>query len=83
MAAGTAPVLSSASAMIVAHTVVGASRGLWRGEFSSVFRRKRTDRGIPLQVRLKTENGVATADWGKAAWFLDSEGNIINISQRA
>ena len=32
---------------------------------------------------LKTENGVATADWGKAAWFLDSEDNIINISQRA
>ena len=32
---------------------------------------------------LKTENGIATADWGKAAWFLDSEGNIINISQRA
>ncbi len=32
---------------------------------------------------LKTENGVATADWGKAAWFLDSEGNILNISQRA
>jgi predicted enzyme related to lactoylglutathione lyase len=31
---------------------------------------------------LKTENGVATADWGKAAWFLDSEDNIINISQR-
>ena len=32
---------------------------------------------------LKTENGVATASWGKAAWFLDSEGNIFNISQRA
>ena len=32
---------------------------------------------------LKTENGVATADWGKAAWFLDSEGNILNVSQRA
>ena len=32
---------------------------------------------------LKTENGVATADWGKAAWFLDSEGNIINIAQRS
>jgi predicted enzyme related to lactoylglutathione lyase len=31
---------------------------------------------------LKTENGVATNDWGKAAWFLDSEGNILNISQR-
>ncbi|KRE78244.1 VOC family protein [Arthrobacter sp. Soil763] len=32
---------------------------------------------------LKTDNGVATADWGKAAWFLDSEGNIINIAQRS
>ena len=32
---------------------------------------------------LKTENGIATASWGKAAWFLDSEDNIINISQRA
>ena len=31
---------------------------------------------------LKTENGIATASWGKAAWFLDSEGNIINIAQR-
>jgi predicted enzyme related to lactoylglutathione lyase len=31
---------------------------------------------------LKTENGVATNDWGKAAWFLDSEGNILNLSQR-
>jgi catechol 2,3-dioxygenase-like lactoylglutathione lyase family enzyme len=32
---------------------------------------------------LKTENGIATASWGKAAWFLDSEGNIINIAQRS
>ncbi|WP_104044776.1 VOC family protein [Arthrobacter sp. ZGTC412] len=31
---------------------------------------------------LKTENGVATSDWGKAAWFLDSEGNILNLTQR-
>jgi catechol 2,3-dioxygenase-like lactoylglutathione lyase family enzyme len=31
---------------------------------------------------LKTENGVATASWGKGAWFLDSEGNILNITQR-
>jgi catechol 2,3-dioxygenase-like lactoylglutathione lyase family enzyme len=31
---------------------------------------------------LKTENGVATNEWGKAAWFLDSEGNILNIAQR-
>jgi catechol 2,3-dioxygenase-like lactoylglutathione lyase family enzyme len=32
---------------------------------------------------LKTENGVATNDWGKSAWFLDSEGNILNVYQRA
>ena len=32
---------------------------------------------------LKTENGIATANWGKSAWFLDSEGNILNISQRS
>jgi len=32
---------------------------------------------------LKTENGVVTEDWGKAAWFLDSEGNILSINQRA
>jgi catechol 2,3-dioxygenase-like lactoylglutathione lyase family enzyme len=32
---------------------------------------------------LKTENGVASSDWGKSAWFLDSEGNILNITQRA
>lgn len=30
---------------------------------------------------LKTENGIASLDGvGKAAWFLDSEGNILNIS---
>ena len=32
---------------------------------------------------LKTENGVATDSFGKGAWFLDSEGNILNIAQRA
>jgi predicted enzyme related to lactoylglutathione lyase len=31
---------------------------------------------------LKTENGIATSDWGKAAWFTDSEGNILNLAQR-
>ena len=35
------------------------------------------------QPGLKTENGIATNEWGKAAWFLDSEGNILNIAQRA
>jgi catechol-2,3-dioxygenase len=31
---------------------------------------------------LKTENGIATTTAGKAAWFLDTEGNILNIYQR-
>lgn len=31
---------------------------------------------------LKTENGIATTPAGKAAWFLDTEGNILNIYQR-
>ncbi|HEX9226854.1 MAG TPA: VOC family protein [Arthrobacter sp.] len=31
---------------------------------------------------LKTENGVADTPMGKAAWFLDSEGNILNLFQR-
>ena len=29
----------------------------------------------------KTENGIATNAIGKAAWFLDTEGNILNIFQ--
>jgi catechol 2,3-dioxygenase-like lactoylglutathione lyase family enzyme len=32
---------------------------------------------------LKTENGIATHDKEKAAWFKDSEGNILALSQRA
>ncbi|WP_346927132.1 VOC family protein [uncultured Arthrobacter sp.] len=31
---------------------------------------------------LKTENGIATTPVGKAAWFVDSEGNILNLFQR-
>jgi predicted enzyme related to lactoylglutathione lyase len=31
---------------------------------------------------LKTENGIATTEGGKSAWFTDSEGNILNIFQR-
>ncbi|WP_066286717.1 VOC family protein [Arthrobacter sp. B6] len=34
------------------------------------------------QPGLKTENGIADSEWGKAAWFLDTEGNILNITQR-
>ncbi|HEY3120971.1 MAG TPA: VOC family protein [Vicinamibacteria bacterium] len=31
---------------------------------------------------LKTENGIATGGGAKTAWFKDSEGNILAISQR-
>lgn len=31
---------------------------------------------------MKTENGIATTPVEKAAWFKDSEGNILNIFQR-
>jgi predicted enzyme related to lactoylglutathione lyase len=31
---------------------------------------------------LKTENGIATSTAGKAAWFTDTEGNILNLFQR-
>lgn len=31
---------------------------------------------------LKTENGIATTPVGRAAWFRDSEGNILNLFQR-
>lgn len=30
---------------------------------------------------LKTENGVATSSAGKAAWFTDTEGNILSLFQ--
>jgi len=36
------------------------------------------DYDIP-EMQLKTENGVATMDGSKSAWFKDSEGNILNI----
>lgn len=35
------------------------------------------------QPGLKTENGVFETSWGRGAWFLDSEGNILSITQRA
>ena len=30
---------------------------------------------------IKTDNGIAVFDWGKSAWFKDSEGNIIALNQ--
>ncbi len=32
---------------------------------------------------LKTKNGIASAGGAKTAWFKDTEGNILAISQRA
>ena len=32
---------------------------------------------------LKTNNGVASVPGGKVAWFKDSEGNIISITERS
>src|SRR5262245_15650853 len=32
---------------------------------------------------MKTENGIATAGGARAAWFKDSEGNIMAVIQRA
>ena len=32
------------------------------------------------EMGLKTTNGVAEMDGGKAAWFKDTEGNIVNIA---
>ena len=44
------------------------------------------DRGVVFEEydfpSLKTENGIASTPVGKAAWFLDSEGNILNLLQR-
>jgi len=31
---------------------------------------------------LKTENGIATTDGLRTAWFLDSEGNILAVTER-
>lgn len=31
---------------------------------------------------LKTENGIAATPVGKAAWFTDTEGNILNLFQQ-
>lgn len=44
------------------------------------------DKGITFEEYdmpgLKTDNGVATMDNEKAAWFKDSEGNILGLSQK-
>ena len=32
---------------------------------------------------LKTENGIAATPDGRAAWFMDSEGNVLGVFERA
>lgn len=47
--------------------------------------RELRDRGIEFEEYdlpgLKTENGIAEWDGMRAAWFKDSEGNILNLEQ--
>jgi predicted enzyme related to lactoylglutathione lyase len=49
--------------------------------------RRLQDAGVEFedydQPGLKTENGVAEIDGSRAAWFRDSEGNILCIAQMA
>jgi predicted enzyme related to lactoylglutathione lyase len=33
------------------------------------------------QMHIKTVNGLATADGAKMAWFKDTEGNILGVTQ--
>ncbi|MFF1571881.1 VOC family protein [Leifsonia sp. NPDC058292] len=44
------------------------------------------DRGVVFEEYdfpgLKTENGIATSPGDRAAWFKDSEGNILCVSQK-
>jgi predicted enzyme related to lactoylglutathione lyase len=44
------------------------------------------DRGVVFEdydfPGLKTENGIATTPGDRAAWFKDSEGNILCVSQK-
>ncbi len=44
------------------------------------------DQGIPLEEYdmpwLKTENGIARLPGGRAMWFKDPDGNILNVFER-
>jgi hypothetical protein len=42
-----------------------------------------TERGGRVNLPgIKTVNGIATAGGAKTAWFKDSEGNILAVTQR-
>ena len=57
----------------------------WVVEDLDAEMRRLRDAGVEFedydQPGLKTENGVAEMDGGRGAWFQDSEGNILNLTQ--
>jgi len=64
------------------NTVLGF--GVAAEDFDGVMTELR-DKGVVFEdydmpeIELKTVNGIATMDGAKAAWFKDSEGNIVNL----
>jgi catechol 2,3-dioxygenase-like lactoylglutathione lyase family enzyme len=57
----------------------------WRTDDLDAEMRRMRDAGIVFEEfeipGMKTENGVVTGDGMKTAWFRDSEGNILAITQ--
>ena len=68
-----------------AGTAKNTQMGWWTGNIEAEVEELRS-RGVVFEEYdfpgLKTDNGIAATPVGKAAWFTDSEGNILNIFQR-
>jgi predicted enzyme related to lactoylglutathione lyase len=64
-----------------------ASQAFWRVDDVEREVAELKSRGVKFEEYdfpgLKTVNGVATAGGGKAAWFKDSEGNIMAVIQQS
>jgi predicted enzyme related to lactoylglutathione lyase len=63
------------------HTIAG-----WAVDDIDATMRALRDRGVSFEEYdgtngPQTQNGVARANGGAAAWFTDSEGNILNLSE--
>jgi predicted enzyme related to lactoylglutathione lyase len=62
-----------------------ASQAFWQVEDVEREVRELKGRGVKFEdydmPGMKTENGIATAGGAKAAWFKDSEGNILALVQ--
>jgi predicted enzyme related to lactoylglutathione lyase len=62
-----------------------ASQAFWQVEDVEREVRELKARGVRFEdydmPGMKTENGIATAGGAKAAWFKDSEGNILALVQ--